>query len=63
MRAIFLILFVFASFIIILGVSSKSTDSSTLGNTLIVGGVVIYLGILATWIAFKVGAKSNDKDR
>jgi hypothetical protein len=37
-----------------LGYSAKDTQSSTLGNALIFGGLAIYAGMLITWILFKI---------
>jgi hypothetical protein len=62
MRAIFLILTVFASFMIFLGYSAKSDESNPLGNALIFGGLAIIVGVLTTWILFKV-KESGDKKK
>ncbi len=61
MKAIFLILFVFSSLMIFLGYSAKTTQSNSLGNALMFGGFAIYLGILITWLLFKVKEREESK--
>lgn len=58
MKAIFLILFVFATFMVFLGVSERSASSGTLGNALLFGGGAIYFGILVSWISYRISRKS-----
>ncbi len=62
MRAIFFILFVFATLMIFLGYTASTNQSSTLGYTIITGGGMIYLGIAVTWILFKIKEK-QDKEK
>lgn len=61
MKAIFLILFVFSTLMIFLGYSARTTQSGVLGNALIFGGLAIYVGIITTWILFKVKEKQDGK--
>lgn len=58
MKAIFLILFVFSSFMLFLGYTAKTSASNPLGNALIFGALAIYAGMFITWILFKF----KDKD-
>lgn len=41
MKALFFMGFIFSAFLIILGYSSKETAGDVLGNTVIIGGVLI----------------------
>lgn len=59
MKAIFLILFVFSTFMLFLGFSATTTQNNSLGNALIFGGLAIYAGITITWILFKVKEKER----
>ncbi|MGI8669599.1 MAG: hypothetical protein ACR2J3_07065 [Aridibacter sp.] len=59
MKAIFLILFVFSTFMLYLGYTAKTTQSNSLGNALIFGGVLIYLGMAVTWILFKIKERND----
>ncbi len=61
MRALFLILCVFASLMCLLGYSTKTNSNNPLGNALIFGGIAIYLGVLVVWILFKVKERSDRK--
>ena len=61
MKAIFLILFIFATFIIFLGYSSETSSGIALGKALMFGGAAIYAGILITWILFKVKERSDSE--
>ncbi len=59
MKAIFLILFVFSTFMLFLGYSAKTTQSNSLGNALIFGGLAIYIGMSVTWILFKIKERND----
>lgn len=61
MKAIFLILFVFSSFMLFLGYSAKTSSSNPLGNALIFGALAIYTGMFVTWILFKFKDKEDGK--
>ncbi len=61
MKAIFLILFVFSTFMIYLGYTAKTTQSNQLGNALIFGGLAIYTGMTITWILFKIKERGERK--
>lgn len=61
MKALFLILFVFSSFMLFLGFSARTSQNNSLGNALIFGGFAVYLGIAVTWILFKVKGKEDKK--
>lgn len=59
MKALFLILFVFSTFMLLLGYSARNTENAPLGNALIVGGLLIYFGMFATWLLFKTKQKGE----
>lgn len=59
MKALFLILFVFSTFMILLGYTSKTTQNNSLGNALIFGGILIYLGMLTTWTLYKIKERND----
>ncbi|NNE98182.1 MAG: hypothetical protein HKN25_04095 [Pyrinomonadaceae bacterium] len=61
MRALFLILCVFASLMVGLGYSARTSSNNPLGNALMFGGIAIYLGILITWILFKIKERGEQK--
>lgn len=61
MKAIFLILFVFSTLMLLLGYTTKTTQNNSLGNALIFGGLAIYIGVITTWILFKVKERSDNK--
>ncbi|MGI8545620.1 MAG: hypothetical protein ACR2MD_19355 [Aridibacter sp.] len=61
MKAIFLILFVFSTFMLFLGYSAKTTQNNPLGNALIFGGLAIYTGMTITWILFKFKERGECK--
>jgi hypothetical protein len=59
MKAIFLILFVFSTFTLFLGYTAKTNTNNMLGNALIVGGLAIYVGMITTWILFKIKERED----
>lgn|GEM_PF-4503324 len=59
MKALSFIGLVFAAFLIFLGVSSRNTSGSVLGNALIVGGAIIAGFVIVVWIILFVKEKKK----
>jgi hypothetical protein len=57
MKALSLIALVFAAFLIVLGYTSKKNAGDVLGNTVIIGGVLIALAVAAIWTAYFIKEK------
>ena len=59
MKALSLIGLVFAAFLIYLGISSKSGAGNVLGNTVLVGGVIIASFVIIVWIILFIKEKKK----
>lgn len=62
MKALSLIGFVFAAFLIFLGISTKTASGNVLGNTVLVGGVLIAAFVIVVWIILLIKEKGKRDD-
>jgi hypothetical protein len=62
MKALSFIGLVFAAFLIYLGITTKSGSGAVLGNTVLVGGVVIAAFVIIVWIILFIKEKGKKDD-
>lgn len=62
MKALSFIGLVFAAFLIYLGITTKSVTGSVLGNTVLVGGVIIGAFVIIVWIILFIKEKGKKDD-
>lgn len=62
MKALSFIGLVFAAFLIYLGVSSKGGSGAVLGNTVLVGGILIAAFVIIVWIILFIKEKGKKGD-
>ncbi|HEY8563034.1 MAG TPA: hypothetical protein VIL74_21840 [Pyrinomonadaceae bacterium] len=63
MKALSFIGLILAAFLVFLGISSRNTAGSVLGNAVTIGGIIIAAFVIIVWIILFIKEKRNsDKD-
>ncbi len=62
MKALSFIGLVFAAFLIFLGISTKSGSGNVLGNTVLIGGIIIAAFVIIVWIIVFIKEKRKKDD-